>query len=325
MSNLQYSLISNAGGEVITVFYEGQMVSATDKHLNWDAIKAGVLADDPSVVPLFDPGYTAQTRFERLSDRVTVKSGKVFWDNQPIHNALTEQVIRFIKDGQEDFGPLVAFFEKVQDNPNEHSREQLYDWLNVHDFTILPNGNFVGYKGVRVNGDSYESISHGNAISNGIEYSGAIPNPLGAIVEMPRDQVQHNPSQGCSTGLHVGTWDYASGFAQGAVLKVEVNPRDVVSVPTDCGHQKLRTCRYTVLEVIDAPVSGPLDTDYDVDDYEEDDGYGFEMSPEAEEAYYDKMARESQPVVTMAGTVDTRFNHLRQKRDKNGRFIPKSK
>lgn len=326
MTDLQYSLIRNSGGEVITVFYNGQMLSATDAHPNWAGIKAGVEADDVSVMDLFDPGFVAQTRFERLSDRVTVKSGKVFWDNQPVHNALTEQVVRFIKDGQEDFGPLVAFFEKVQDNPNEHSREQLYDWLNIHDFTILPNGNFVGYKGVRVNGDSYESISHGNAISNGIEYTGAIPNPLGAIVEMPRDQVQHNPSEGCSTGLHVGTWKYASEFAQGAVLKVEVNPRDVVSVPTDCGHQKLRTCRYTVLEVINAPVSGPVDYDYaGYDDYEEDDDYGLELSVEAEEAYYDKMARESQSVVTMAGTVDTRFNHLRQKRDKNGRFIPKSK
>jgi hypothetical protein len=328
MTNIQYSLIRNAGGEVITVFTNGQMLSALDTHPNWTAIKAGAEADDPNVIDLFDIGRTAQTRFEKLSDRVSVKGGKVFFDNQPTHNALTEQVVRFIEAGQEDFGPLVEFFEKVQSNPNEHSREQLYSWLDVHDFTILPNGNFVGYKGVRsvatTDGVKYESISHGTAISDGVEYTGAIPNPIGAVVEMARDAVQHDPSVGCHTGLHVGTWDYASGFAQGAVLKVEVNPRDVVSVPTDCNHQKLRTCRYTVLEVISAPVSGPLD--YDYDDYEEDDNYGLELSVEAEEAYYNEMATKSDPVVkTMAGSVDTRFNHLRQKRDANGRFIPKSK
>jgi hypothetical protein len=326
MPNIQYSLIRNSGGEVITVFANGQMVSATDTHPNWVAIKAGVEADDPNVVSLFDVGATAQMRFERLSDRVTVKSGKVYFDNQPTHNALTEQVVRFIEAGQEDFGPLVNFFEKVQTNDNEHSREQLYDWLNAHDFTILPNGNFVGYKGVRsvatTDGVKYESISHGTAISDGVSYTGAIPNPIGAVVEMPRDEVQHDPSVGCHTGLHVGTWDYASGFAQGAVLKVEVNPRDVVSVPTDCGHQKLRTCRYTVLEVITAPVAGPLD--YDYADDEEDDDYGFDLSVEAEEAYYNEKAASVDHVVkTMAGSVDTRFNHLRQKRDANGRFIPK--
>lgn len=322
MPNIQYSLIRNSGGEVITVFANGQMVSAMDTHPNWAGIKAGVEADDPSVVDLFDIGVTAQKRFDKLSDRVSVKGGKVYFDNQPTHNALTEQVVRFIENGQEDFGPLVEFFEKVQSNPNEHSREQLYSWLDVHDFTILPNGNFIGYKGVRVNGGSYESISHGSAISDGVEYNGAIPNPVGAVVEMPRDAVQHDPSVGCHTGLHVGTWSYAHGFAQGAVLKVEVNPRDVVSVPTDCSNAKLRTCRYTVLDVIDAPLSGPLD--YDYDDYEEDDDYGFELSVEAEEAYYNEMAAKSDPVVkTMAGSVDTRFNHLRQKRDANGRFIPK--
>lgn len=321
MSNLQYSLIRNSGGEVITVFANGNMYSALDTHPNWTAIKAGVEADDASVIDLFDIGVTAQARFEKLSDRVSVKSGKVYFDNQPTHNALTEQVVRFIEAGQEDFGPLVEFFEKVQSNPNEHSREQLYSWLDVHDFTILPNGNFVGYKGVRVNGDSYESISHGTAISDGVEYTGAIPNPIGAVVEMPRDAVQHDPSVGCHTGLHVGTWSYASGFAQGAVLKVEVNPRDVVSVPTDCNHQKLRTCRYTVLEVIDAPVDGPLD----YDDAMADDGE-LALWPEAEEAYYNELATKADPVVkTMAGSVDTRFNHLRQMRDKYGRFIPKSK
>lgn len=341
MSNLQYSLIRNAGGEVITVFYDGRMVSATDQHLNWDAIKAGVQADDVNVIDLFDPAYTAQTRFDRLSDRVTVKGGKVYWDNQPVDNALTNQVVRFLKDGQDDFGPLVAFFEKVQTNDNAHSREQLYDWLNTNEFTILPNGNFIGYKGVNVIRESlpdstsytekYESISHGTAISDGIEYTGAIPNPLGAIVEMPRDKVQHDPSVGCHTGLHVGTWSYASGFARGAVLKVEVNPRDVVSVPTDCGHQKLRTCRYTVLEVIDAPVAGPLDYDY-----AEDDDYGFELSVEEEESRIDKLMRERlsgmsdsqadgllDTLLEVKDTVDTRLNHLKQKRDANGRFIPK--
>lgn len=321
MSNLQYSLIRNSGGEVITVFANGNMYSALDTHPNWTAIKAGVEADDANVIDLFDIGVTAQARFEKLSDRVSVKSGKVYFDNQPTHNALTEQVVRFIEDGQEDFGPLVEFFEKVQSNPNEHSREQLYSWLDVHDFTILPNGNFVGYKGVRVNGDSYESISHGTAISDGVEYTGAIPNPIGAVVEMPRDAVQHDPSVGCHTGLHVGTWSYASGFAQGAVLKVEVNPRDVVSVPTDCNHQKLRTCRYTVLEVIDAPVDGPLDMDPAI----ADDG-GQALWAEAEEDYIDMVAKSTNPIVkTMAGIVDTRLNHLRQKRDANGRFIPKSK
>lgn len=307
---LSYSLISNDGGSNITVFSNGQMYAATDVHPNWDAIVRGAMANDESVIELFDVGQTAQARFERLSDRVTVKNGTVYLDSEPVHNALTEQVVRFIRQGVEDFQPLINFFEKIESNPQEHSREQLFEWLNVHDFTILPNGNFVGYKGVKVQNDEYFSISHGTAISDGVEYTGAIPNPLGAVVEMPRSEVQHDPSVGCHTGLHVGTWNYAHDFAQGAVLKVEVNPRDVVSVPTDCGFQKLRTCRYTVLEVIDAPVSDALDYDYD----DEENDYDDEFDNKVLNSWFDGLTAEP---------VDTRTNHLRQKRDANGRFLPK--
>lgn len=332
MPDIQYSLIDNNGHKNITVFYNGEMHAATDSHRMWDEIVAGAKANDPSVIDLFDIAAVAQSRFERLSDRVTVKGGKIYFDNQPTHNALTEQVVRFIDDGQQDFRPLVEFFEKVQSNPNEHSREQLYTWLATHDFTILPNGNFIGYKGVRDNSGSYESISHGTAISDGIEYTGAIPNPIGAVVEMPRDAVQHDPSVGCHTGLHVGTWDYAHSFARGAVLKVEVNPRDVVSVPTDCSNAKLRTCRYTVLDVIDAPLSGPLDYDYvdeeeDEPDFRELDGE-VSISPVAKSRYDSLSDSQVEDILmhTIQGipATDTRKNHLRQKRDRYGRFIPKS-
>lgn len=321
MSEVQYSLINNGGTKNITVFYRGEMYAAVDTHPNWAAIVEGCFNEDPQVIALFDIGATANARFERLSDRVSIRSGVVHFDNKQMDNALSTQISRFVSSGVEDFNPLIEFMEKIETNPNEHSREQLFDWLNANDFTILPNGNFVGYKGVRVVDGQYESINHGSAISNGVEYNGAIPNPLGAIVEMPRDAVEHDPSVGCHQGLHVGTWDYARSFAQGAVLKIEVNPRDVVSVPTDCGSQKLRACRYTVLEVIDTPVAGPLD--YDPLDYMYDDDE--DVSVEAEEHYYNEQAVKSEPVVnTMAGSVDTRLNHTRQKRDQYGRFIPKS-
>jgi hypothetical protein len=261
----------------LTVFVDGQMYSATGSHPNYERIKEMCEAGDPAVVDLFDLSATAQRRFERLSERVSVSNGRIYFDGEEVDNALTQQVVRFINQGVEDFKPLVLFFEKVQTNPNPHSREQLYRWLNDRDFTINQDGNIIGYKGVKVvrDGDetTYESISHGTAISNGVTYTGAIPNPIGAVVEMPRSEVQHNPEIGCHTGLHVGTWNYASDFARGAVLTVEVNPRDVVSVPTDCQDQKMRVCRYTVTGVteqeISQPVYGMVDTD-DIDEYDED-------------------------------------------------------
>ena len=177
-------------------------------------------------------------------------------------------MLRFLEAGVEDWVPLVKFFENVQANPNEHSREQLYNWLAKRDFTITPDGLIVGYKGVT---RDYRSILSGTATVDGVVYKGQIPNHIGAVVEMPRDQVQWDPSVGCHTGLHVGTYEYANGFAQGVLLEVHVNPRDVVSVPTDCDWAKVRVCRYVVVGTIDQPYTTPvIGFDWDWEDEDDD-------------------------------------------------------
>ena len=58
-----------------------------------------------------------------------------------------------------------------------------------------------------------------------------------------------NKDRHCSHGLHIGSYDYADGWAgsDGRLLLVEFDPQDAVSVPTDCSFQKLRVCKYTVV------------------------------------------------------------------------------
>jgi hypothetical protein len=98
---------------------------------------------------------------------------------------------------------------------------------------------------------------------------------------MQRSAVEHNPARACASGLHVGTWEYASSFGNGVTAVVKVNPRDVVSVPTDCNGQKMRVSRYKVVEYVDeahntavVPNGFVPSEDY-VDGYEDgwEDGY----------------------------------------------------
>lgn len=258
---MQYTLVGTEDGSNIIVFIPGQTpLVAHSSHPNFEQIVSAVLADEDAetIEELFDVSLAAAKRFDRLSERVTVANGRLYLDGEEVNNALATQVVRFLGDGVEDWKPLVAFFENVQSNPNEHSREQMYDWLSKRDFTITHDGLIVGYKGVRRNGESFTSINHGKAIVDNEVHTGAIPNHIGAVVEMPRSEVVHDPANGCSTGLHVGSYEYANSFAQGALLEVHVNPRDVVSVPTDSDWQKMRVCRYTVVDTIDAPYTSPI-------------------------------------------------------------------
>jgi hypothetical protein len=276
---ITFTLVGDEDESNIVVFVPGTSTVrvAHSSHPNFDKIVAGAIEGDESILDLFDLAEAAVKKFERLSERVTMANGRLYFDGEEIASPLTEQILRFMESDIEDYRPLVAFFENVQTNPSEHSREQLFAWLQRQNergegFTITPDGMIVGYKGVRKTDEGLLSIMSGKAIVNGEVHNGNVPNPLGATVEMPRSEVTFDPAVGCSRGLHVGTYAYANGFAQGALLEVHVNPRDVVSVPTECDAQKMRTCRYTVIKMIDAPYTVPVV--YDDYEYDEYDGWG---------------------------------------------------
>jgi hypothetical protein len=281
MSELKYNLVSVGDESNLTLFLNGEMYVASDQHPNWTKIVAGALSGDIDV-DLFDVAKAVEKRFETLSSRASISNGELYFDGDVMHTALAGEVIRFLDEGEDDWKPLVAFLEKVMQNPQEHSRNQLFEWLERNEFTITDDGDIVGYKSVlKTDEDVFTSVHEGTATVNGVEFTGRIPQAVGDVVEMPRGSVAFDPSQGCSTGLHVANWKYASTWTtHAAVFAVSVNPRDVVSVPTDSDFQKVRVCRYKVIDIVehvkDAAVwpttaSYPDCVTWDDDDDEEDE------------------------------------------------------
>ena len=112
-----------------------------------------------------------------------------------------------------------------------------------------------------------------------------ILNEVGSTIEVARRCVDDNKDNHCSFGLHVGSYDYANGWAgeSGRLLVVEFDPQDAVSVPTDCDFQKLRVCKYKVVsditdtrKEINKPVYEPNKPIYGSDDdidFDEDEDY----------------------------------------------------
>jgi hypothetical protein len=285
---IQHTLVQTDGEAFLTAFIPGHgLLSAGSTHPNFDKIKEAVVMGQPpltneALADLFDVARAVERRFTKLSRRVSVNGGTLFFDGDEIHNALAKQVVRFLDADVDNWKPLVAFFEKVQANPSAHSRNQLFEWLDRHDFTIDTDGDLVGYKGVMRDSDGkLVSVHAGPGIVDGVKMNGHLPNEVGSIVEIERSYVHEDPSVGCSRGLHVGTYDYAKGYASGALLRVKVNPADVVSVPTDCNAQKVRTCRYEVVEIIDGHLALPLVDSVDVaetlDERESCDAYGDDL------------------------------------------------
>ena len=92
---------------------------------------------------------------------------------------------------------------------------------------------------------------------------------------MNRRKVSDDCNQGCGQGLHVGTYDYACSWAGsgGKVVLVRFDPADIVSVPSDCQHQKMRVSNYTVLSVARDIIEEDVYDEYDeVEDTFDDEG-----------------------------------------------------
>lgn len=274
MSPFPFSLIGRPDGrQHLTIFINGDTVVVDSEHPHFETLRCAVA--DPEVTAddiqeLADLSVAVENRFERLSERITVANGRVYFDGDEIDTAITAHIRRALDAETADWAPLVNFQENIAANPNEHSREQLYDWLRAHQFTITEGGEIVGYKGVTerladtdADGTTTYSPSYANGygIVNG-ERQEPIRQRIGDTVELPRSEVVHDPNATCSFGLHVGTHSYAQRFGS-VVLKVAVNPRDVVSVPNHAGGEKVRVCRYRVLDVAgEEPASGPVDEPY---------------------------------------------------------------
>jgi hypothetical protein len=168
--------------------------------------------------------------------RVSLDEGKVWYNDTEFKDeAFCQRILRLMAEGQPvDY--LVNFLNRLGKNLEFRSIMETFKFLCHEGLPITPDGCFLGYKGVRK--DFYD------------KWSGKILNlPDGRRVEEDRELCNNDPNVSCGKGLHVGSYDYARGWASsdGVVVLVKVDPKDVISVPNhDCN--KMRSCGYWVIK-----------------------------------------------------------------------------
>jgi hypothetical protein len=176
-----------------------------------------------------------------LSYNLTYDNGIVRYKGEQVHGYVVDKLILAINEQDESgIEYIVNFLERVQNNPSNSVIEHLYKFLEHGGMPITANGKFWAYKAVR---HDFKDI-----------HSGTISNHVGAVCKMPRNRVDDRRDVTCSHGLHVCSYDYLRSFAQGDghVMICEVDPADVVAIPSDYNDTKMRVAQYTVVgEVTD--------------------------------------------------------------------------
>ncbi len=177
-----------------------------------------------------------------------------YGEDEQIATQPTERIIDMIKEGW-DHKPMLAYLGKLYENVSQRAVQESYSWCMHKGLPITDDGYMIGYKGVGVYSGEDRTDKLGRTLTAGDlvdKYTGkSFRNNVGDENHMPRRQVCDDHTHGCSAGLHIGTYEYASGWAGGggSVVLVKFDPADIVSVPSDCSCQKIRVSKYEVLEV----------------------------------------------------------------------------
>jgi hypothetical protein len=219
-------------GNNLSIFLMGKSYNINNAHPNFRKIVAG-LKSGLDEVDLADLIQTDLKKEIAKAVGVDFKDdGMIFMDGEPVSDAL---VVRYRFMIENDF-PLEGFKLFVQNlarNPSGDSRKDLYGFLEACTLPIVEDGCFLAYK--KVNWDYTDCRSR------------TFDNRIGKVVEMPREKVDPDRNETCSTGLHVCSHSYLEHYSGERVMVVKVNPKDVVSVPIDYDNAKMRVCRYEVV------------------------------------------------------------------------------
>lgn len=287
----------------LTVSVEGKTYTINSGHPSWrQAIESLKRKDYDSLKDL----VSVKKAFSAFTgDKVKVIDNQVFFNGEPIHNYLSDKILSFMEKGL-PHESLIKFLERLMANPSRRAVNELYAFLSHKNLPVTDAGTFLAYKSVRS-----DYTDH---------YSGNFNNSIGNTLEMTRNNVCDDHNQGCSIGFHAGSLEYASSFGGGesVLLIVEIDPADVVSVPSDCNCQKLRTCKYTVVAKYDGPLPEHYTKDaqsaYDPQDDSEDEEYDDDSDWDEDEESDDE-SEDQVSVTVQVGNKSHKFV-----RDGKGRF-----
>jgi len=229
----------------MTVVIDNQSYSIGHEHPNYMSIKECLVNNDPEGIKALIDIPTSILNY--TDGDVDIKDGILSYQEEVIHNSLTSRIMTMMRNGF-PFQPMLKFLENVLNNPSNRAVQELYTFLEHKNLPITEDGCFLSYKALR---KDYTD-----------KWTGEINNSIGSVVEMHRRKVDDNCNTGCSDGLHVGAIEYVEGYRceynEDRVVIVKVNPKDVVSVPTDSECQKVRCCRYEVVANYEGPLKSVM-------------------------------------------------------------------
>lgn len=223
----------------LNFFAKGRGFTVGNDNANFDELRrmlANGIHDVEKLALLADPRVAVAAASNGLCQ---VVGNSVIYEGAPLHNVWVDKILSFQKHDL-PFEPIMLALSDLQKNPTEKARFRLPVFVEQSKLGFLPDGRIVALKGVN---DNYTDC-----------HTGRFDNKVGQVLEMTREKVDNDPDMECSSGFHLGAYDYVKNYYGGVGRRIMLCafwPRDVVAVPRDYNGQKMRVCKYEVIDEMD--------------------------------------------------------------------------
>ncbi|AKU43612.1 rIIB protein [Caulobacter phage Seuss] len=232
------ALISIISEDSATVFVGGKPFIIHQDHARYEDLKAAIAAGDEAKVEQIALAAESFSKLLGTYGDVQVFGGHITFQGRQITNYLVNRILELMALGMEPSSHAL-FLDRAMRNPNKLAEEYLYKWVERAQMPLLPDGRFCAWKIIR--GDYTD------------KHTGTFDNSPGVTLEMPREKVNPDMNQQCSTGFHFCGPSYFPSFHNSGdrIVLLAVDPIDVVSFPQDGGGTKGRACKYEILFEVD--------------------------------------------------------------------------
>lgn len=221
----------------ITIFIDNNLTTVHSTSPNFEDLKTALrsLAPESKIRELLSNEKWIKKAFQgKVNVFVNPDTGEIAveYNGKRIKGMIAKKIFDLIQEGF-NVNPWVNLMKNIEANPDV-VKSRIFDFLETNKFPITPEGEFIAFKNVR---EDYFDIK-----------TGTMRNFPGDVLMMPREKVNPDPNQTCSTGLHCCASHYLPNYSVGGrTVIVRVNPKDVVSVPVDYNDSKMRVCKYVVI------------------------------------------------------------------------------
>lgn len=252
------------GSDSLTAFVGGRPYTVNKSAEIFEIALNAVREDDPEAfLSVVDTKAKMATAMQKV-EGVTVKGKQIFYGTREITGLLASRFFEMLQL-KLDTAPMGRFIVNLMQNPSKRAVDETFDFVSACNLPITEEGNILAYR--RVRGDYLDNHSRSVPNKPACEFNDKELNSMPIIcgkkgevtvdideetgftkVSMDRNLVDEDKDRTCSYGLHFCSFEYLKWFSGEKIIVVEINPKDIVAIPSDYNNAKGRTCSYLIVD-----------------------------------------------------------------------------